>query len=120
MDIVKIDSLVRFSSDKYARIPIGNAEGLLRLLCFEAKQGVPLHTHPTADEYFYVIKGKGTVTIKNEKRGAESGSFIKVPASVPHKWECKTEELILLSVLIPSTCYKLADEAARMDLLETR
>jgi quercetin dioxygenase-like cupin family protein len=113
--ISRVDLIAKFTSDKYNRIPINGAEGLIRLLCFEPGQTVPLHRHTKADEYFFVIKGKGKVTLGNEETAVESGSIIKAEAGLPHQWKNESEKLVLLSVLIPPSSYKFVDEAVKME-----
>jgi len=100
-----------FSPDRYCRVPIENAKGLIRLLCFEAGQSVALHTHPKSDEFFYVIEGNGRITIEGESQESEPGSIIRVPAGATHRWVNSTHRLVLLSVLIPTSAYTVADEA---------
>lgn len=117
MNIVKAESLATFSSDKYAKIPINGTEGLLRLLCFESGQGVPMHKHPKGDEYFYVIEGKGKITIGGEEAEAGPGSIIKAPAGVPHQWKNGGQRLVLLSILIPFQSYEVADEVVKMEFI---
>jgi quercetin dioxygenase-like cupin family protein len=113
----KIRSLAKFSSEKYCRVPIENTKGLIRLLCFEAGQSVVLHTHPTSDECFLVVEGNGKITVGREERDAESGSFVRVPAGVTHQWRNGSHRLILLSILIPTSAYDLASEAAEQKLV---
>ena len=115
MKIVKVDLLATFSSDRYNNIPINGAKGLLRLLCFDPGQFVPLHKHPRGDEYFYVIKGKGKITIGKEEATAEPGCIVKAPAGVPHQWKNGPQRLMLISVLIPPQSYQLAEEATKME-----
>jgi quercetin dioxygenase-like cupin family protein len=115
--INRVDSIATFASDKYNKIPVNGAKGLLRLLCFEPNQNVPLHTHSKADEYFFVIRGKGKVTLGNEEIDAESGCIIRAEAGLPHQWKNGSERLVLLSVLIPTSSYKLADQAAKMEII---
>lgn len=103
-----MDSIAKFSADTYIKIPINGTKGLLRLLCFEQNQLVQLHKHPKADEYFFVIKGKGKVKIESEETDAESGCSIRAPAGMAHQWKTKSERLMLLSILIPPSSYKLA------------
>jgi quercetin dioxygenase-like cupin family protein len=114
--INKADLIATFTSNKYNRIPIDSA-GLLSLLCFEADQSVPLHRHVKADEYFFVIRGKGKVTLGSEEACVESGCIIKTAAGLPHQWKNGSERLVLLSVLIHPSSYKFADEAAKMELV---
>jgi quercetin dioxygenase-like cupin family protein len=113
--VSRVDLIAKFTSDKYNRIPINGTEGLIRLLCFEPGQSVPLHRHLKADEYFFVIRGEGKVTLGTEETAVESGSIIKAIAGLPHQWKNGSERLVLLSVLIPPSSYKFADEAAKME-----
>lgn len=115
MILLKVDLLATFSSANYSKIPIENVRGLVRILCLEPRQNVPLHTHPRADEIFYVISGKAKINVGSEKADAESGFIIKAPAGIPHKWINGNERLTLLSILIPPESYELADEASKME-----
>ena len=117
MKIAKVDLLATFSSDKYSKISINGARGLLRLLCLEPGQSVPLHKHSNGDEYFYVIKGKGKIMIGNEEKEAEAGCVVKAPADIQHQWKNGPQRLILLSVIIPPQSYDLADNATKMELI---
>jgi len=117
LEIINVDLTAKFSIDTYTKIPIHSAKGLLRLLCFEPNQLVPLHKHPKADEYFLVISGKGKVKIGNEETDAESGYIIRAPAGIAHQWRAKSERLTLLSVLVPPSSYRLADEAVKMEFI---
>jgi quercetin dioxygenase-like cupin family protein len=116
MEIAEVDSIATFSSDKYNKIPINGTKGLLRLLCLGPNQHVPLHKHPKGDEYFFVIQGKGKIKIGNEAE-VESGAIVRAQANTPHQWKNGTEKLILLSVLISPSCYKLAEETVKMEYI---
>jgi quercetin dioxygenase-like cupin family protein len=115
--IDRLDLIATFASDKYSKIPIKGAKGLLRLLCFEPDQSVPLHRHSKADEYFFVIRGKGKVTLGRKEIDVESGCILEATAGLPHRWKNGSDRLVLLSVLIPSSSYNLADEAAKMEII---
>lgn len=117
VDSMKISSLAKFSSESYCRVPIENMRGLMRLLCFEPGQSVPLHTHPKSDESFLVVEGRGKITIDQEEQDAESGCIFYVPAGVTHRWKNGTHRLILLSVLIPTSAYDLASQATEQKLV---
>lgn len=114
LEIEKIESLAKFSADKYNKIPIGDSSGLLRLLCFEPWQNVPLHKHPNGDEYFYVVKGKGRITVDKEEKEVEASGIVKAPAGVLHQWKNGPERLVLLSIIIPPKSYEYAEEATGM------
>jgi quercetin dioxygenase-like cupin family protein len=51
----------------------------------EAGEYCEKHSHPTMDEYFFVLRGSGKYTIGNKKLKINSGDFIRIPAGTPHK-----------------------------------
>jgi len=115
MEISRIDSVAEFSSEKYVKVPLKNTNGLVRLLCFENGQSVALHKHLDADEIFYVLSGKAEFTVGKETAQIEEGSFVKAVAGTFHGWKNGSEKLILISVLIPPSSYKLAEQASKME-----
>jgi len=117
MDVTKIESLARFSSEKYVKVPISHTKGLMRLLCFEPRQEVPLHRHPEADEVFYAVEGVAAFSAGNETIWVSTGSLVKANAGTPHGWKNGSSNLILFSVLLPISSYPVAERAARMEFL---
>jgi mannose-6-phosphate isomerase-like protein (cupin superfamily) len=70
-----------------------------------------------ADEYFYVIKGRAQVMVGSEETTVKSGYIIRAPAGIVHQWKNEPKRLILLSVLVPLSCYDSADEAMKMEYI---
>ena len=118
MEIVKAESLMDFSAGKYRRVPLPYAKGLMRLLCFEPNQKVTLHRHPEADEIFYVLKGRGEISVGAEKVTVKNGFFVKAPAGVLHQWKNSKGRLVLISVLIPPSNYADAEKIIQTMLVE--
>jgi quercetin dioxygenase-like cupin family protein len=116
MNMMNVESLVEFSTDKYVRVPLENTRGLVRFLCFEPDQDVPCHRHPEADKAFFILKGSGTFTKGSEIIQLAAGNIVKAEAGVFHMWKNGSERLTLLSVLIPSLSYDVAEEAAKMEV----
>src|SRR6516164_1553503 len=54
------------------------------------------------DEIYYVISGKGQMTVGTENRTVEAGTVIFVPAGVEHRFHTITEELRILVVFGPA------------------
>jgi len=117
MEVLKIDSLAQFSSVKYEKVPVPNTGGLVRLLCFEPDQSVDVHKHPRGDEVFYVLSGRAEFSVGKETARIEGGSFVKAAAGTFHSWKNGSERLILVSVLIPPSSYRLAEQAAMMEFV---
>ena len=71
------------------------------LYVLEAGGTDPQSPH-TEDELYYVIAGRGSITVGDERRPVQAGSLIFVPASVPHRFEGITERLDVLVFFGPA------------------
>ena len=56
----------------------------------------------TEDEVYYVIAGRGRVTVGDDARDVGPGSIVFVAAGVPHRFHDITEELTLLVAFGPA------------------
>jgi mannose-6-phosphate isomerase-like protein (cupin superfamily) len=56
----------------------------------------------TEDELYYVVTGRGMVTVGDEKRAVTAGSLVFVPATVPHRFGEISERLEILVVFGPA------------------
>jgi len=117
VEIAQVESLIAFSLDKYVRVPIKGTEGLVRLLCLGPDQTVPMHRHPDADEIFCVLRGVGEITVGSEQVEVRECCFVRAPAGVSHGWRNRGERLVLISCLIYSANYVLAERIARMEFV---
>jgi mannose-6-phosphate isomerase-like protein (cupin superfamily) len=65
--------------------------------------GQPDLQHPhTEDEVYYVISGRGRVTVGDDVRQVEPGAVIFVATAVPHRFHDITEDLTLLVAFGPA------------------
>jgi mannose-6-phosphate isomerase-like protein (cupin superfamily) len=56
----------------------------------------------TEDELYYVVSGRGQVTVGDETRDVGSGSLVFVAATVPHRFHDIVERLEILVVFGPA------------------
>jgi mannose-6-phosphate isomerase-like protein (cupin superfamily) len=70
------------------------------LYCLPAGATDPQVPH-TEDEIYYLIKGKGVVTIDGQDQTVKEGSTIFVGKGVEHKFHSITEDLTILVVFAP-------------------
>lgn len=85
MEHAKIAEMVEYSDIKRVRKRVFLSDDLVaELVCYEPAQGTPVHHHPRQDEIFYVIEGRGTMSVGEEVIEVAAGSTILVPATVPH------------------------------------
>lgn len=88
-DIVEtgdLAELVAFSADKPQRRDIArSAQIMSQFACFEPGQDGVLHHHPSQDEIFFVVEGRGSFTAGDQDIPVEQGRFIFVPAGIKHR-----------------------------------
>ena len=56
----------------------------------------------TEDEVYYVVSGRGRITVGEEVRDVRPGSIVFVAATVPHRFHDITEDLTLLVAFGPA------------------
>ena len=64
--------------------------------------GIDPQSPHTEDEVYYVIAGRGVITVGAEDRPVEPGSVVFVPAREPHRFHDITERLELLVAFGPA------------------
>lgn len=53
------------------------------------------------DEAYYIINGRGSITVAGEVQPVEAGSIVFVPAEVEHHFHHIAEELVILVFFAP-------------------
>ena len=71
------------------------------LYVLDAGAADPQSPH-TEDELYYVVAGRGVVSVGSETRPIVPGSLVFVPADVPHRFHDIAERLELLVVFGPA------------------
>lgn len=71
------------------------------LYVLEAGATDPQSPH-TEDELYYVIAGRGSIMVGDQRRPVRAGSLIFVPASVTHRFEEIVERLEVLVLFGPA------------------
>ena len=56
----------------------------------------------TEDEVYYVVSGRGRVTVGEDVRDVQPGSIVFVAAAVPHRFHDITEDLTLFVAFGPA------------------
>ena len=83
--------------EEFLRVPDLSA-GLYAL---EAGATDPQQPH-AEDELYYVVAGRGRITVGDETRAVASGSLVFVAARVPHRFHDIEERLEILVVFGPA------------------
>src|SRR5262249_26284024 len=56
----------------------------------------------TEDEVYYVVRGRGHITVDGESRPVQAGSTVYVSAHIEHRFHSIEEELVLLVFFAPA------------------
>ena len=64
-------------------------------------KATPLHTHPNADETFFVMDGEILVHVDGTERKVERGGVAFVPRSMPHAILVTSETARMLTIVTP-------------------
>lgn len=71
------------------------------LYVLEAGATDPQAPH-TEDELYYVVAGRGEITVGDERRPVAAGSLVFVAATIPHRFHDIVERLEILVVFGPA------------------
>lgn len=74
--------------------------------------GPPMHIHHDAAEAFYVVSGEYRIFVENEEYVCPAGSFIYIPAGVPHGFRVGAEPSRKLNIYAPAAMVGYFDELA--------
>lgn len=61
------------------------------------------------DEVYYVVCGRGQIRVGDKDLAVEAGTFVYVPALVPHRFHTIVEDLAILVLFAPAE-YSLRDK----------
>jgi mannose-6-phosphate isomerase-like protein (cupin superfamily) len=73
---------------------------MIGLNCLEPSQTQPVHAHTGADKFYFVLAGRGTFTVGDEQKLAESGTIVVAPAGIAHGVTNTGKERLSLLVAI--------------------
>ena len=77
------------------------------LNCFLPGQTHRLHTHPGQDKLYFVLEGRGDVTIDGRTETIEAGDLVMARESVPHALHNPGPgRLVVLTVMAPPPRFK--------------
>lgn len=72
--------------------------------------GPPMHIHRDAAEAFYVTAGEYLIFVRDEQYACPAGSFIYIPAGVPHGFRVGAQPSRKLNIYLPAAMVGYFDE----------
>lgn len=100
-----MQDVVEFSKEKRIRKALFKVPHLIcEIVCYEPGQGTAVHHHPRQDEMFYVVEGKGTITVEDESIVAGPGKLVMVQAHKRHGFQAAEDSRwVLMFIKGPGT-----------------
>ena len=74
--------------------------------------GPPLHIHRDAAEAFYVLEGEYIIFLEDQELACPAGSFIFIPAGMPHGFRVGTKPSRKLNLYAPGAMVGYFDDLA--------
>ena len=97
MNALSIRDLIEFDTDRRIKKKILYTERVVSdLLCYEPGQGTVIHHHNTDDEAFYVIEGRGTVSVDEEGYEVGPTSLVFAPMGKEHGIEAASDSRLVI------------------------
>jgi mannose-6-phosphate isomerase-like protein (cupin superfamily) len=103
MEIITLESLVRFSGDKMQKVPLFDSEKCFcDLYCLRPGQDQRVHTHEESDKIYVVVRGSGSFHIGGEERELKSGqAVIARPGQAHGVRNAGEQDLVILVFMTP-------------------
>ena len=103
MEVVNLESLVRFSDEKMQKIPLFDSEKYFcDLYCLKPGQDQRIHTHAESDKIYVVLRGTGSFHIGGEERELKAGQAVVArPGEAHGVRNAGEQDLVLLVFMTP-------------------
>jgi len=72
--------------------------------------GPPMHIHRDASEAFFVIEGEYLIFVRGEEFPCSAGSFVYIPAGIPHGFRVGSQPSRKLNLYTPAAMIGYFDE----------
>jgi quercetin dioxygenase-like cupin family protein len=97
MNSLSIGDLIEFDAERRIKKKILYTDRMVSdLLCYEPGQGTVVHHHLTDDEAFYVIDGRGTITVGGESHEVGPTSLVFAPMGEEHGIQADADSRLVI------------------------
>ncbi len=103
MKVVKVRESVAFSAEKMKKVSLLDTDKFFcDVYCLEPGQFQKVHSHDGQDKVYYVLEGKGMVTVGSEERELTADEITLAPSGQDHGVVNHTnEKLVMLVFMAP-------------------
>ena len=103
MKVVKLNDVVEFNPEKLKKISLFDTDNFFcDVYCLEPGQSQKVHSHGDSDKVYYILQGKGKVTVGSEEKELGSDEITLAPAGKDHGVINHTQnKLVILVFMAP-------------------
>jgi len=103
MEVVNVIEKVAFKSEKMNKVSLFNSDRFFcDVYCLEPGQAQKVHAHEGSDKIYYLLEGKGRITIGSQERELQTGDITMAPSGDDHGVVNHTEDpLVMLVFMAP-------------------
>ena len=103
MKIIKVSDQVQFKSEKMNKVSLFDSDRFFcDVYCLEPGQVQKMHAHEGSDKIYYLLEGKGRITIGTEEKEVNAGEITMAPSGEVHGVVNHTQEpLVILVFMAP-------------------
>ncbi|MEK9645933.1 MAG: cupin domain-containing protein [Alphaproteobacteria bacterium] len=85
MNQLSLADMIEFNEKRRVKRRVLASDRMISdLLCYEPGQGTPEHHHIGEDEVFYVVEGRGSITVDGDRIPVEDKSIVFSPEGSKH------------------------------------
>jgi quercetin dioxygenase-like cupin family protein len=101
MKVIKVSDAVAFSPEKLKKVSLFDTERFFcDVYCFQLGQSQKVHSHDGSDKIYYVLEGRGRVTVGTEERELGAGEITLAPSGEDHGVVNHTDEKLVMLVFM--------------------
>ena len=101
MKVVKLTDAIEFNLEKLKKTSLFDTDNFFcDIYCFEPGQSQKVHSHGESDKVYYIIKGKGMVTVGSEERELGPDEITIAPAGEDHGVINHTQDKLVMLVFM--------------------
>ena len=103
MKVVNLADAVQFNSEKLKKVGLFDTDNFFcDIYCFEPGQSQKVHSHSDSDKVYYIIEGRGMVTVGSEAKELGPDEITIAPAGEDHGVVNHTQnKLVMLVFMAP-------------------
>lgn len=85
MKVIKVRDAVEFKSEKLSKVSLFDTDKFFcDVYCLEPGQSQKIHAHEGSDKIYYVLEGKGKVTVGSEEKELSADEITLAPSGEAH------------------------------------